>query len=148
MTTTNADTTLHLKRSFNAPRERVFEAWTNPDHLRKWHHPDEDYETSIVEVDLREGGAYRIGMRHIEKDILHVACGEYREISSPERLVFTWSWEEREMDPTLVTIRFHDKGDQTEVELLHERFADAETRDHHETGWTGCTGSLAAYLEG
>ncbi len=145
MTTANEESTLRMTCLIDAPRERVFEAWTNPDHLCDWHRPGEAYETSVAEVDLRVGGAYRIGMRHIEKRAEHIATGVYREVTAPERLVYTWSWEGGRMGDTgetVVTVEFHDRGAQTEVVLTHDLFASAEAKEAHRKGWTGCLGEL------
>ena len=65
--------------------------------------------------------------------------GEYSEVTPPERLVFTWSWEgddTADSPETLVTIEFRDLGDMTEVVLTHERFLSVESRDQHQHGWT------------
>ena len=80
------DTTLQLKRTFEAPRERVYRAWTDPEEMKNWAAPSEDYEVAAV-VDLRVGGKYRIQMTHRDGAV-HTAHGEYREVSPPEKLVF------------------------------------------------------------
>jgi uncharacterized protein YndB with AHSA1/START domain len=69
---------LQLKRTFKAPRQRVFEAWAEPRQLMRWSAPSDDFEVT-AETDLRVGGKYRIEMKHVSGNI-HVAVGEYREI--------------------------------------------------------------------
>ena len=138
--------TLQLTRTFQATRERVFRAWTEPTELQRWFRPDPAYTIPIAEVDLRVGGRYRLGMQQADADA-HIVVGEFREIRSPERLVFTWRWEGEDADPeTLVTIDFHDRGGATEVVLTHERFLTVEARDKHQQGWDGCLAQLAAAL--
>lgn len=61
---TSPATTLRVARSFAAPREKVFRAWTDPEELKKWFGPV-GYSTLIAEVDLRVGGKYRLGMRKL-----------------------------------------------------------------------------------
>ena len=142
-----AGTRLRITRTFPAPRERVFRAWTDPAALKKWFAPGDDYATPIAEVDLRVGGRYRIQMRS-PKGNLHTVAGVYREVTPPEKLVFTWSWQEGGMDvgETLVTVEFRDRGNSTELILTHERFPTAETRDEHRKGWTGCLDRLPQAL--
>ena len=93
MTQTEREVALELTHRFGAPRERVFEAWTNPDVLKRWWAAAATWETPLAEVDLREGGGYRLSMKTDEGDV-HTVYGEYREIRPPERLSYTWSWEE------------------------------------------------------
>lgn len=144
-TGTSADTSLRISRTYNAPREKVFAAWTEPQHLNRWFAPTDEFEVS-AEVDLREGGNYRIEMKHSSGRV-HTAIGEYREITPPERLIYTWGWLEDEIiRGTLVTIEFRDLGASTEVVLTHELFPDAEWRDKHNQGWTGCMARLDKVL--
>lgn len=128
---------LVVKRTFTAPPERVFRAWTNPKFLTQWFHMTEEWSTPICEVDLRVGGRYRLGMKNPGADAPYVATGLYREIVENEKLVFTWEWEGSEPCEMLVTVNFHNLDGSTEVELIHERFLDNEQRDKHREGWEG-----------
>jgi len=141
----SADTALQVSRSYNAPREKVFAAWTQPQHLNRWFAPSDEFEVS-AQVDLRVGGGYRIEMKHVSGRV-HTAIGEFREIAPPAKLVYTWGWLEDEIiRDTLVTIEFRDLGTSTEVVLTHELFPDAEWRDKHQQGWTGCMARLDKVL--
>ncbi len=142
VTTKPADTTLVITRTFAAPREKVFRAWTEAEDLKKWWAAGPGFTTPIAEVDLRVGGKYRLGMRPPDKDVLHVVGGVYREVQRPSRLVYTWVWEDGDATETLVTVEFHDKGASTEVILTHDGFTSRESRDQHAQGWTGCLDSL------
>src|SRR5215204_6352351 len=62
MTGTEQETMLRVSRRFDAPRERVFDAWTNPDVLRSWWAAGPDWKTPTAEVDARPGGSYRLSM--------------------------------------------------------------------------------------
>ena len=133
------ETTLYLKRTFAAPRKKVFEAWTKPEVISQWFAATAEHVPTTAEVDLRVGGKYRIGMKHVPKGIQHTAIGEYKEIIPNERLVFTWAWEERPDEPeSLVTIEFRDAGNSTEMNFTHSRFVSKQRRDEHEGGWNGC----------
>ena len=143
-----------INRTINAPRERVFEAWTNPAHLHRWWAVQEDFTVPIAEVDLRIGGSYRLGMQVPDQEQPFIVTGVYREISPPEKLVFTWKWEAAPPPyaadwvptETLVTIEFFDRDGSTEVRLTHEMFPDETMRDEHDQGWGRCLNSLTRYL--
>jgi uncharacterized protein YndB with AHSA1/START domain len=137
---------LQMKRTFQAPRDRVFRAWTDPKELALWFHVSRDYSTLVPELDLRVGGKYRLEMRHKGGNV-HKLTGTYREIKPPEKIVFTWRWE---ADPSahdsLVTVEFRDLGPSTEILLSHELLPSAEEREKHGHGWDGCFEQLAKYL--
>ena len=140
------EATLHLTRTFAAPREKVFRAWTDPEELKKWWGPP-GYGTPSAEVDLRVGGKYRLGMRKLPEGPVFYLAGTYREVRPPERLVYTWRWEaEPELGDTLVTVEFHDRGGSTEIVLTHELFPTEKARQEHERGWSGGLDNLAKLL--
>ena len=149
-----ANITLRLTRLIKAPRERVFEAWTNPDQLKNWFHPREDIILQSVKLDLWVGGKYRFQMKHPDGEF-NTSTGTYREVKPPERLVFTFAWEQDgsepdfgEVEPTemLITLDFHTRGQETELVFTQERLASVESRDRHIEGWTGCLDSLEKFL--
>jgi uncharacterized protein YndB with AHSA1/START domain len=142
----NSETTVRLKRTFAASRERVFRAWTEPAMLKKWLGPAGG-STPVAQIDLRVGGKYRLGMQFPEEDIFYVS-GTYREIQPPEKLVFTWRWEKPDMDcgETLVTIEFYAQGDSTEVTLTHENFPNQAVSEQHNQGWRDIFDKLTKVL--
>jgi uncharacterized protein YndB with AHSA1/START domain len=129
------ETIIQLQRTFPAPREKVFRAWTEPEILKKWWGP-KGVSTPVVEIDLRVGGKYRFGMQLPDEEIFYVS-GVYREVQPPEKLVFTWRWERADMDfgESQVTIEFHEHGKGTEVTLSHENIPHAGARESHRQGW-------------
>jgi uncharacterized protein YndB with AHSA1/START domain len=141
---TSPDTSLTVRRTYPAARERVFRAWTDPAALRLWSCPA-GFTVAEARVDLRVGGAYRLAMQPAEGEP-SIAYGTYREVSPPERLVYTWKWEGGEMGETVVTVEFRDLGGETEVVLVHELFPSAEVRDHHNEGWVALLEHLAQAL--
>ena len=141
-----AETALQIKRTFQAPREKVFRAWTEPEEMKHWCGPTDEYETH-AEVDLCVGGKYRIEMKHSGGGV-HTAIGEYREVEVPSKLVYTWSWEDGTVEDTVVTVEFSDLGSATEVTLTHDLFPSGDWRDKHSEGWTGCLGRLENRLAG
>jgi uncharacterized protein YndB with AHSA1/START domain len=142
------DTALQLTRTFAASRDQVFRAWTEPEQLKQWWGPP-GYEALVVEVDLRAGGRYRIGMRELPSGEVFYLSGVYEEVQPPERLVYTWRWEAESADSeTRVTVEFRDRGRATEVVLTHEMFPTRPARDQHQAGWTGCLEKFATCLAG
>jgi uncharacterized protein YndB with AHSA1/START domain len=142
---------LRLERTLHAPRDRVFDAWVNPELLRRWWAAQPDWTSPAAEVDLRPGGRYRLSMQDPGSGAVHSVIGEYLEVERPSRLVYTWSWEgdPPEMEgsaETLVTVDFHDEGGSTRVVLTHDGFATDRARDLHAEGWTGCLGNLERRL--
>ena len=151
MTQIDQETALELTHRFAAPRERVFDAWTNPDVLKQWWKAAATWDTPLADVDAREGGGYRLSMRTDEGEV-HTVYGVYQEVRPPERLAFTWSWEEgpgpvmKGSENTLVVIDFIEDGDGTLVRVRHSGFANAELRDMHSHGWQGVLVNLERIL--
>jgi uncharacterized protein YndB with AHSA1/START domain len=139
--------TLTLERTFDAPREAVFAAWTDPEILRRWWAMAPDWDTPEATVDLRVGGRYRLAMRDAGSGAVHVVGGEYRSVEPPERLVYTWTWEDG-MSPgsvgSVVTVAFREDGGRTTVLLTHTGFVDADALPTHEHGWNGVLDNLEA----
>jgi uncharacterized protein YndB with AHSA1/START domain len=149
------DATLILTRVLNAPPELAFQAWTSAEHIRHWMRPEPGMEVPLASMDLRVGGKFRIQMKKPDGEFF-TAVGEFREVKPPERLVYTWDWEkdgsgaefgEVEGKPSLVTVEFLKRGRQTELVLMHTRFATVESRDNHARGWGKITDSFAAFVE-
>jgi uncharacterized protein YndB with AHSA1/START domain len=140
------ETTLKVRRTFQAPRERVFRAWTDPVELGRWFAPSDEYSTVVPVLELEVGGKYCVEMHHQGGNV-HRVSGTYREIKPPEKIAFTWRWEhDPEVEESLVTIEFRDLGPSTEILLTHEHLPSTEQRDKHEHGWNGCIDQLANYL--
>lgn len=141
------ETSLQVRRTFAAPRDRVFRAWTDAKQFALWFHPTPDYTTIISMMDLKVGGKYQLEMHHKGGNVNKLS-GTYEQVKPPEKLAFTWRWS---TDPpgqeSRVSIEFHDLGGSTEVLIAHGQFPNAETRDKHNEGWNGCLEQLAGYLK-
>lgn len=85
MTVDPSRLTLHLERVLHAPRERVFAACVEPEQLGEWWGPM-GFAAPSVELDVRDGGHYRITMQPPEGDAFHLR-GQYSEVDPPQRLV-------------------------------------------------------------
>lgn len=127
---------IELQRRFRASPERVFRAFTQPAALREWWCPP-GWTAGEIEVDLRVGGAYRIGMNRIGDGGPVAVRGQFREVSPPVRLVYTWRWEGAfaQMPETLVTLEFDGSQNDTLLTVRHENFTDLGIRQQHRSGW-------------
>jgi uncharacterized protein YndB with AHSA1/START domain len=129
-----------LSRVINAPIDKVFDAWLDPQLLSRFMLPMPGLPQPKTEVDGREGGRFTIYMDIGEKIIPH--SGTYLELDRPNRLIFSWE-SPFSTDGSTVTLEFtiQDKV-KTRLELTHVRFIDEETRDNHEIGWSNILAAL------
>ncbi len=138
---------LIVSRIIAAPRRLVFKAWTEPEHVARWWGP-QGFVTTFCEMDIRVGGRYRLCMRSPEgKD--YWKQGVYREIVPPERIVFTFAWEDEHGKPgheLLTTVTFTEHGSGTQLTLRQEGFENIERRNSHGEGWTSCFERFAEYV--
>jgi uncharacterized protein YndB with AHSA1/START domain len=138
-------TRLQVRRIYNVPAAKVYAAWTDPEQVKHWMGPSDDFGEAQVTSDLRVGGRYRIVMPAPDGE-LHKVGGTYREIVPNRKLVYTWAWESTPERESLVTVEFKAAGNGTELVVTHEQFADTEARDKHQQGWSGCIERFGRYL--
>ena len=137
---------LALARSYPVPPEKVWRAWTDPQAIKRWWGPGGNDPVSLVQLDVRVGGRFRIVFGGAEgRD--HECAGVYREVVPNRKLVFTWTWPnstpERE---SLVTIVFKSVAEGTELAFKHEQLFDETVRDNHKRGWTESLAKLDRFL--
>ena len=142
----NATQTLRIERTFQAPAEAVFDAWTSEEVLLRWWHAGHDWETAEAEVDLRVGGAVRVVMRDPHKDAEYGGGGNYTEVEPPTRLAFTWTWD-GDTRQTLIEVDFQETDGITTVSFTHSRLWDEEAARDHEDGWGKLFDNLERTLE-
>jgi len=125
-----------LKRSFQAAREAVFDAWTNEEVLRRWWCP-EGWEMTDIKMDLRVNGSFRIGMCRVTGGVPVYVSGIFQEVRPPERLVYTWQWENafERMPETRIIVEFRELGPATELLLTHENLPEIPICLQHRSGW-------------
>src|SRR5262245_48882922 len=147
--TADATQALTITRIFEAPPDAVFRAWTDPALARTWWSP-RGFTTVSCDMDVRSGGAWRVRMRSPSGRV-HDEGGVFREVSAPERLVFSQVWDDPSGKPgveTTVTVTFEPHGDgATKVRFEQSGFATAATRDGHEGGWSSCFDRLTGELD-
>ena len=148
MTTKSAqNTSLEVKRFINAPRARVYAAWTDPAQLKQWFGP-EAVETDNLIADVRPGGEFRWDLTNSDGKKMTIQ-GEYREVQPGKRIVFTWQWQDDEDWKdcvSVVTVELSDRDVGTEVHLTHTRLPSEESRDSHNEGWKSVLEKLEQFL--
>jgi uncharacterized protein YndB with AHSA1/START domain len=137
---------LRIERTFEAPAEDVFDAWTSEEVLKRWLHADPDWETPSAEVDLRVGGALRIVMRDPAAGADHSASGEYMAIDRPKRLAFTWTWDHDPDNTMLIELEFTERDGRTTVVMVNSGLPTEKDRNEHERGWHACYDNLERVL--
>lgn len=127
---------LVIRRVLNAPPQRVYQAWTQPELAKQFMCP-EDVTIPEASFDVRVGGGYRIVMKKPDGEEL-VVRGTYRDVQPNKRLEMNWTWEEdrpEDEQDTLLVIEFAPHGSGTELTLTQSQFSKAESRTNHEGGW-------------
>lgn len=138
---------LELSRRFDAPPERLFQAWLGTE-WGQWL-PPFGAKCEVVALDPVPGGRYRIRMTMADGRKIEIS-GRYREIDRPHRLVLDWTGNYNNQE-TVITVTFRPDGGGTLMTLRQSGFVDAGLRDGYREGWSGSGGSfdkLAAHLAG
>ena len=143
---------LVITRLVDAPREKLYRAWTDPALLKQWFAP-KPYTTTEAELDVRPGGASRIVMRSPDGQDMPMH-GVYLEVVPNEKLVFTdaylRAWEPSPKPFMTVSLTREDEDGQTRY-TARARHWTAEDRDAHEKmgfheGWGQCLDQLTALV--
>ena len=153
-------TMLFITRTFDAPLEKVWDAWTNPETLKKWWGPKE-YTAPVVKNDFKVGGSYLYSMRSPEgQDIW--STGVYKEIVPLERIVSTDSFADADGNVVpaskyemggdwplelMVTVIFQERDGKTRITLQHAGFPDNKNKTLAEAGWNESLDKLILALK-
>jgi uncharacterized protein YndB with AHSA1/START domain len=137
--------TLRMERTFGAPAQAVFDAWTSAEVMRRWWHAEHDWETTVADVDLRVGGEVRVVMRNPHDGTEYGGGGRYTEIDPPTRLAFTWIWDDTDTRQ-LIELEFEEEAGVTTVRFTHSGLWDEESVRSHEDGWGKAFENLARAL--
>ncbi|AGP33344.1 polyketide cyclase [Sorangium cellulosum] len=147
--TSTSDRDLVLTRIIDAPREKVFKAWTDPELLKKWFAP-QPFTTPFAELDVRPGGASLIVMRDPQGNE-YPNKGVFLEVVENERLVFTdaytTAWEPSEKPFMTVILTFEDEGGKTKYTARARHWTVADREAHEKMGFHEGWGQCAAQLE-
>ena len=139
---------LRITRTFDAPRELVFKAWTDPQHLANWWGP-RGYATPKCEMDARPGGSYQFLMRAADGREV-VWSGVCREFVAPERLVLTCTIRNTDGSlisaETILTLTLEDQQGRTRL-TLHQGVFDSEANAAaHKSGWSDALDRIGEHL--
>lgn len=133
--------TIRVTRRFDAPPERVFDAWLDPDRARTFLFATSTGQMVRAEIDARVGGAFNFTDRRDGADVEHI--GKYLEIDRPRRLVFTFHTERGSTDLSRVSVDIVPLATGCELTLTHEMDPKwAEYKDRTQAGWTMILDSL------
>ena len=136
---------VRIERTFDAPAEDVFDAWTSEEVIRRWFKPGQDWGTPSAEVDLRVGGTVWVVMR--APDGAEVgARGEYTVIERPHRLAFTWTFDDDPSNQQMIELEFTEDGDATNVVFVNTDISDEERRRSQYEGWSTCFDEIELVL--
>ena len=150
-----SDRELILTRILNAPREKVYRAWTEPELLKQWFAPL-PYTTPVAEIDLRPGGSSLVIMRSPDGDEMPNR-GVYLEVVPNERLVFTdaytEAWEPSQKPFMTGILTFEDAGEgRTKYTAVVRHWTVADCQAHEKMGfhrgWGQCADQLEALAAG
>lgn len=145
MARTSDTPVLEIERRYDAPPERVWQAWTDPRALSRWFGPGDEGSVTQADLDVRPGGRYTIAFRTADGEE-HRVSGTYDEVAKPRKLSFSWAWQSTPERISLVSIRLEAEGGGTLMSFRHERFFDQVARDNHLRGWTATFAKLDAFI--
>ena len=136
-----------ITRIFDAPRERVFRAWTDPDEVTEWYGPAQfDTPRDRIKIDLRVGGRYELTMVQRDGGAEFAIGYDILELVEPELLVLR-SDPMPEMgmhEPTVTRVELHDHGAKTRMTLTDGPYPAG--RDHAEAGWNAAFDKLGGLV--
>lgn len=156
-----AEQVLVITRIFDAPRELVWKAWTDPERITRWWGP-KGFTSPVYKMDLRTGGEYLSAMRSPDGQDFW-GKGVFREIVEPERLVMSDSFADEKgnkvpashygMSPewsgeSLITVTFEELDGKTKLTLKNSGLSglSAADRANMQQGWSESFDKLAEYL--
>lgn len=140
-------TSLGIKRTIKASRDRVYAAWTDPAQLRQWFGP-EKVRTRELNAEPRVGGKFRWDLTNPEGEEM-TCLGEYRDLQPGRKIVFTWQWqddEDWEGHISIVTVELGDCEGGTELRLTHKLLPNEASRDGHTGGWNSALDKLEKFV--
>ena len=139
---------LALTRVFDAPRALVWKAWTDPTHAQRWMGP-RGFTATHLASDLRPRGVWRACLRRDDNGEEFWQGGVYLEVVAPERLTYSFAWDEtseRRNHVTLVTLNFTEQRGKTTMNFRQEMFETVAERDGHQLGWNSTFDRLTEIL--
>jgi uncharacterized protein YndB with AHSA1/START domain len=136
---------VRIERTFDAPVEDVFDAWTSEEVIRRWFIPAEGWKEPSAEVDLRVGGTVRVVMRDPDGEPVE-AWGEYTLIERPHRLAFTWTFADDPSNQQMIELEFTERDGVTTVLFVNSDISEERRRDAQYDGWSTCFDEMERVL--
>ena len=136
---------VRIERTYEASAEAVFDAWTSPEVIRRWFKPARGWQEASAEVDLRVGGAIRVVMRTPEGEPVE-AGGEFILIEPPQRLAFTWTFDDDPANEQLIELEFTERDGATTVLFENSNISEKRRRDQQYDGWSTCFDEMGRVL--
>jgi uncharacterized protein YndB with AHSA1/START domain len=136
---------VRIERTFDAPAEEVFDAWTSEEVISRWFRPRKGWQEADAEVDLRVGGRIRVVMRTPDGEPVR-AGGEYTLIERPNRLAFTWTFEDDPSNEQMIELEFTERDGSTTVTFVNSHISEERRRDSQYEGWSTCFDEMARVL--
>jgi len=139
---TPSETEVRVVRTFDAPADLVWQAYTEPELMQRWLLGPPGWSMPVCEMDVRVGGAFRWRWKSDEDGAEFGFHGEFREVEPPKRLVHTEIFDPGDLQESmgeggaLITVTFAEKGDQTTMTLTIQYQSKADRDAALSTGMT------------
>jgi uncharacterized protein YndB with AHSA1/START domain/DNA-binding transcriptional ArsR family regulator len=144
--TTTRSAVVRIERTYRAPAEVIFDAWTNPEVITRWWHAGPDWETPSADVDLRVGGRLHVVMRDVN-GVEYSGTGRYTVVERPSRLSWVWHGEDGEAGTgSQLDLEITERDGLTSVVLTHSGLPDQHSAGEFRAGWSLCLDNLAQVL--
>jgi uncharacterized protein YndB with AHSA1/START domain len=147
---------VYITRTFRAPKQRVFDAWTKPEMMLKWRGP-EGWEVLEAESEPRPGGKHRVVVHGFQppqspdgKPIERTGAsqGVYLDVEPYSLIRFTWIADWAPAEESVVTVRLSDSDDGgTLMDFTHEKFLTKQSAEGHNRGWNSAFNKLQKFVE-
>jgi uncharacterized protein YndB with AHSA1/START domain len=145
MTLSTGSTALQIIRMINAPRARVYAAWTDANLARKWLEADSCATDELI-LEAWRGGRFLWVLNKMNGNKQTIR-GKFRVVHPQEKIIHSWQWVDAPVwkdAMSLVTVEFSEKDNNrfTELRLTHDKLPDETSRDNHITGWNNALDKL------
>jgi uncharacterized protein YndB with AHSA1/START domain len=136
---------VRIERTYDARAEDVFDAWTSEEVIRRWFIPAQGWQEPSAKVDLRVGGTIRVVMRDPSGAPVE-ASGQYTEIDRPNRLAFTWTFDDDPSNEQMIELDFIEREGVTTVVFVNSNISEKRRRDQQYEGWSTCFDEMGRVL--
>ncbi|MEO9600780.1 SRPBCC domain-containing protein [Parasphingorhabdus sp.] len=148
MSEVKSPSTVALTRTYNHPRNKVFNAFSSAEALAQWLSPSDAIHMSVHKFNFIIEGGYEYGFEVPGEGELRLT-GQFLEIKPPDRLSFSWQWQEPDPHAGIdshVLVEFFDDPVGTRLSLTHTRLDGAGMTQRHRSGWEGSLHRLDVHL--